>query len=56
MSANVSNTATPLAVFSSQSSLGTCVPALEIASVDEHPNCGKRRLLSAPEDNAPPPG
>src|SRR4030095_14577885 len=27
--------------------LGTCVPAREIASIDEHPNCAKRRLLSA---------
>jgi len=31
------------------------VPALEIASIDEHPNCAKRRPLSAPDD-APPPG
>jgi hypothetical protein len=53
MFANVSNTATPLAVFSSQSSLGTWVPSHEIASIDEHPNCAKRRLLSAAEHDAP---
>ena len=56
MSANVSNTTTPLAVFSSQSSLGTCVPSLEIASIDEHPNCAKRRLLSAPKTTLRLPG
>jgi hypothetical protein len=30
------------------------VPVLETARIDEHPNCAKSRLLSAPEDDAPP--
>ena len=36
-------------------SIGTRVPSLKIVSNGEHPNCAKRRLLSAPENDAPPP-